>query len=374
MKILFVHPRLSVMGGGERVAIHSIKEALREGHEVYLACEKFDVEAFEDFFGVEGLFKDVTILNFPPFKPSVRRMVLYQRLIYYQRQMGKILSENRNFDFVFNSAEIANHPVARTPSGMYCYFPEYFSHLESNGFHGLWQAYYLPVRSFYRFKAQRIEQLLSVSNFTRDYVKQLWGREARTLYPPCPIEQYRNLNGSKENLVITIGRVSPEKRMELFLEIARGLPAINFAIIGSVPADKQLYFHELQMSAPANVSFVISPLRKAKDLLRRAKVYVHCARNEHFGITIVEAMAAGCIPVVHNSGGPREIVDDGVGFRWNSLHDAATNISQVIENESERRLLSASSARRSEKYRPEIFEQGFSRVLELYSNEHKIHN
>ena len=33
--------------------------------------------------------------------------------------------------------------------------------------------------------------------------------------------------------------------------------------------------------------------------------------SEHFGIAIIEAMATGCLPVVHTSGGPLEIVDDG---------------------------------------------------------------
>ena len=40
---------------------------------------------------------------------------------------------------------------------------------------------------------------------------------------------------------------------------------------------------------------------------------------EHFGITTVEAMAAGCVPVVINKAGQREIVEDGVsGFLWNT--------------------------------------------------------
>src|SRR5205807_147334 len=134
MRILIVHPRLSVKGGGERVAIHSIKEALREGHEVYLACEEFDGHEFEDFFGV----------------------------------------------------------------------------------HGLWETYYLPARVFYRSRVSRIEQLLAVSNFTRSFVRKRWNCESTTLYPPCPIDLYQDLKGPKEDLVITIGRIAPEKRMEVF--------------------------------------------------------------------------------------------------------------------------------------------------------------
>ena len=131
MRIVLVHPRMNVMGGGERVAIHSIKEALREGHEVYLACEKFDVDAFEDFFGVQGLFNDVRLLTYPPFRPLVRRAVLYQRLIYYQLMVRSIVSKRRRFDLIMNTAEIGNQPAARLPTVQYCYFPDYFSHLET---------------------------------------------------------------------------------------------------------------------------------------------------------------------------------------------------------------------------------------------------
>ena len=137
MRILIVHPKLSVMGGGERVAIHSIKETLREGHEVSLACEEFDMGSFENFFGVEGMFDNVRMLTYPPFRPKLNRAVLYQRLIYHQRRLKRILSNQQPFDLVLNTAEVANQPATKSRSMLYCYFPEYFSHLDSNGNHGL---------------------------------------------------------------------------------------------------------------------------------------------------------------------------------------------------------------------------------------------
>src|SRR5207244_11868431 len=93
-----------------------------------------------------------------------------------------------------------------------------------------------------------------------------------------------------------------------FLKIARRMTRLHFAIIGSLSPDKKSYSDMLKKTAPSNVSFVLAPLRKVKDILGKAKVYVHSALNEHFGITIVEAMAAGCVPVVHISGGARELV------------------------------------------------------------------
>ena len=166
-------------------------------------------------------------------------------------------------------------------------------------------------------------------------------------------------------MIITVGRIRPEKRMELFLDIARRMPRVNFAIIGSVTPEKS-YYETLRKAAPINVSFVLVPLRKAKDTLGKAKVYVHTALNEHFGITIVEAMASGCVPVVHNSGGPREIVSDGVGYRWNTISEAVQQISNLIENDGLRRELSKAAGARAERFGPEVFESGIGGVLSQY--------
>ena len=366
MRIVVVHPRMSVMGGGERVAIHSMKEALRQGHEVYLATESFDVDRFEDFFGVQGLFKNIRLLTYPPFRPIVRRAVLYQRLVYHQSRLRKIVSKNRRFDLILNTAEVANQPSARLPSIEYCYFPEYFSHLESNGHSRLWETYYWPAKVFYHARVTHIDRLLAVSDFTREFVRHRWLRESTTLYPPCPIDLYNKLRVPKRDLVVTVGRIAPEKRMGLFLEIARRSPDIEFAIIGSVASEQMSYYDSLRACAPTNVSFVVAPLRKASELLGSAKIYLHCALNEHFGITIVESMAAGCVPIVHDSGGPREIVSGDVGYRWNSIAEAVRQVSTMIEDDALRRERSKAAALRAGQFGPELFESGMGKVIQQY--------
>jgi alpha-1,2-mannosyltransferase len=367
MRIVVVHPRMSVMGGGERVAIHSIKEALREGHEVYLATEEFDIDSFEDFFGVQGLFENVRLLTYPPFRPVIRKAVLYQRLVYHQSRLRKIVSTERAFDLILNTAEVANQPSARLPSIEYCYFPDYFSHLESDGLSELWKLYYWPAKVFFHNRVSHINRLLAVSDFTRQFVRARWARESTTLYPPCPIDLYDNLGIPKQDLVVTIGRMAPEKRLGLFLELARRIPAVDFAIIGSMAPEGRSYYEGLRAAAPSNVSFIISPLRKVKDILGQAKVYVHCAQNEHFGITIVEAMAAGCVPVVNDTGGPREIVSDGVGFKWNHIDEAAVQVSNLIGDEKLRSRLSTGAFSRARLFGPDAFESGLGKVLHEYA-------
>jgi len=46
--------------------------------------------------------------------------------------------------------------------------------------------------------------------------------------------------------------------------------------------------------------------------MKEANIGIHTMKNEHFGIGIVEMMAAGLITVAHNSGGPKmDIVNQG---------------------------------------------------------------
>jgi glycosyltransferase involved in cell wall biosynthesis len=364
MKVLLVHPRLSVKGGGERVAIHSILAAIKAGHEVSLVSEEFDEANFEDFYGCPGLFDKVNRSYYPTFKPVLGpRVLLYQRLAYHWFRIRGILSRD-SFDIVLSTQDIGYAPSTRVPVIQYCYFPEYFSHLQSSP-SPMWRLYYQLASAYYRNRVRRVRTLLSVSEYTRGFIKKKWGRDSLTLYPPCPVEAYSDLSKvqARENLAVTVGRFVPEKRFHLFVELARMVPNTRFVAIGSLSEGGSPYYELLRRTAPENVSFVLSPLRKVKDLLGKAMAYVHCAENEHFGITIVEAMAAGCVPIVHDSGGPREIVTNEVGFRWGNLAVAARQIIMLAKNDKLRGELSAASSARAQEFRPEVFESAVVGVL-----------
>ncbi len=366
MKMVLVHPRLSIRGGGERVAIHSIMAGTKAGHEVSLITEEFDEAGFEDFYGCSGLFSKINRLYYPAFKPTLSpRGLLYQRLIYNWFQIRRVAS-TKTFDLVLSTQDIAYVPTVRAPVVQYCHFPEYFWHLESQSSSPFWKLYYQPATQFYRNRVRRVRTFLSNSEYTRGFVRSKWQRDAATIYPPCPIETYDGFSKSaaREELVISVGRISPEKRFDLFLDLARMVHSVKFVIIGTVQLPR--YYEHLRDRAPGNVSFVISPLRKVRDILGRAMAYVHCAENEHFGITIVEAMAAGCVPIVHDSGGPREIVNEDVGFRWRDLGTAANCISGLSHDDELRQRLSAAAAARAKRFSPEIFESKMSKLFENY--------
>jgi alpha-1,2-mannosyltransferase len=64
-----------------------------------------------------------------------------------------------------------------------------------------------------------------------------------------------------------------------------------------------------------------------KQILLESKIYLHCAVNEHFGISLIEAMACGCLPIANNSGGPKEFVPPNL--RYSSAEEC---VSKIIQN------------------------------------------
>ena len=66
-------------------------------------------------------------------------------------------------------------------------------------------------------------------------------------------------------------------------------------------------------------------------LLKKASIYIHLNRREHYGISILEAMSYGLVPVVPESGGPWEdITEHGrYGYGFNTIDEAVEQIKNI---------------------------------------------
>jgi GT2 family glycosyltransferase/glycosyltransferase involved in cell wall biosynthesis len=176
------------------------------------------------------------------------------------------------------------------------------------------------------------------SEFTRTaYLRQLsehsvLGVDVRVIYPPVQILKLPPVLPLKENIILSIGRFSPHghsKRQDIIVEAMKALiqegemTGWRLLLCGVVPneSDAIKYYEQILEKAKGfPIDIILSPSRqKLDELLLRAKVYVSATgvgvrapkdywRCEHFGITVVEAASAGCIPVAYTLGGPAEII------------------------------------------------------------------
>jgi glycosyltransferase involved in cell wall biosynthesis len=125
--------------------------------------------------------------------------------------------------------------------------------------------------------------------------------------------------------------------MGAFTGLCPGLPGWNYACVGGLNtrAENHAYFDRVREAASGYPACVEANVERArvKDLFARARIFWHATGlgedpdahpelSEHFGIATVEAMAAGCVPVVINRGGQADIVQHGeTGFLWNTLEE-----------------------------------------------------
>ena len=114
-----------------------------------------------------------------------------------------------------------------------------------------------------------------------------------------------------------------------------------------------------------------------KSLYQRSKIFWHAAglgeddeqhpeMLEHFGIVTVEAMAAGCVPIVINKGGQPEIVEHGVsGFLWNTIEELNEYTLRVARDEQLRIRMSDAARSRAQLFSTENFLKQYLRLLGL---------
>jgi glycosyltransferase involved in cell wall biosynthesis len=98
--------------------------------------------------------------------------------------------------------------------------------------------------------------------------------------------------------------------------------------------------------------------------LRRSKVFLHVTNGEHFGVAVAEAMASGCIPIVHDSGGPREFVPQHL--RFNKLREASEKIEKAIFDWSPQE--SKSMANLAKSLDEDAFSERFTEIFNSYHN------
>jgi glycosyltransferase involved in cell wall biosynthesis len=110
------------------------------------------------------------------------------------------------------------------------------------------------------------------------------------------------------------------------------------------------------------------PFEELLVVLSKAKVYLHVMPCDHFGISVVEAMASGCVPVVHRSGGPWTDILEGkqgaYGFSYLTAIEAANQIEDLILDENLRSAIAAKASHRAQKFDKSVFMIRMAEVVE----------
>lgn len=205
-----------------------------------------------------------------------------------------------------------------------------------------------------KMKLFRISSVICNSNFTKKVIDKEYGLDSQVVYPPVDVINFRPKR--KENIILSVGRFSrlmQSKHQDLLIEVFKkfydlGHNDWRLILAGGAEVGNGGYTDELlEASADYPIKIVKNPdFKTLKELYGKARIYWNASgfgeneerspeKVEHFGISVVEAMASGCVVFAYRAGGHKEIIKEGNnGYLWTSDTELIRLTEEVIKNKS----------------------------------------
>ena len=216
--------------------------------------------------------------------------------------------------------------------------------------------YYKLILVLYKEMGFCLEFDACNSTWTKEHMEKIWTnlrakKKIGLIYPPCNIKLFDpdDFNSNRKNVIVSLGQFRPEKKqkeqLEIFSEVMKqiGYEDWELHIIGGVRnAEDEFLFNYLnnlaqEMGIGQNVKFIQNAsVNEIANEFKSALIGLHTMEYEHFGITIVEMMAAGIIVVTHDSAGAQKDIivsnDLNKGFLVSDFNGYVDTIREIIEH------------------------------------------
>lgn len=366
MKILFYSPYFPKhTGGGEKYLLDCASMAAAAGHQVFMAVsttqpltpfqEKQIRQKYEQFFNQSLAQLQFVAVPFGTMTSAWKKLLFSRKFdcIYYQTDGSLFFSlAKRNILHI-------QVPLHRPPQSM-----------------------------VEKLKLANWSIKNTNSEFTKKYVEQFWQTEIAYVHHPfVDQKEFANKAAQKEKIILNVGRFFAQlhsKRQDVLLDIFRQLRANNpellqgwkLVFIGAV--EDQQYFHHLEMQAKDLPVKFLTDVNRSTILqyYQHASFYWHATgygvdqdehpeKMEHFGISVLEAMAAGAVPVVINKGGLPEILGkDLSSLLWDTPDDCQAMTSQLLAHPNLWQQKAKLAQARSQVFSPAHFRSILLRMLE----------
>jgi glycosyltransferase involved in cell wall biosynthesis len=237
------------------------------------------------------------------------------------------------------------------------------------------------------FSRSEADLVIVNSKFVSDTLERNFGIKSRVLYPP--IQDFLLEGFSRKQIILSVGRffarLYNDKRYDILTEAFRhacrsDLQGWEYHIVGNAFTDRatqKMLNSLIEKNKGYPVFFHVNcAFGLLHQLYNEATIFWHAAgygvdeerhpeNVEHFGMTTVEAMSAGCIPVVIKKGGQREIILEGVnGFSWSTIDELIGHTVEIARGHVPLAEIRKNARKRFEDFSTDRFQH---RAIELFS-------
>ncbi len=313
MKIALVHDYLSEFGGAERV--------LKVLSEMYPKAPIYTAFVVEGSRAQEE-FKNRKVIE-SSFAPLLKFGKLYSPLRFLIPLIWKSINLSK-YDLVITSSSgyIARGFVTseKTKVVCYCHTPPRFlyGYQTSLDIEKYWPVkIYATVvnhilRIFDYYSSQEVDVWIANSENVKARITKFYRKDSTVIYPPIEVKEIKRqaTNKKKSDYFLIASRLVGAKGLEEAAEAANRL-GFKLWIVGESAGFSKVK-ERIQKLGGENVELLGRVSDQALyKLYAEAQGFLALARNEDFGMTVVESQAAGTAVIAFNGGGFRESVING---------------------------------------------------------------
>ncbi|MGA2775020.1 MAG: glycosyltransferase [Candidatus Omnitrophota bacterium] len=307
MKVAIFHNFMDNIGGAEIVGLTLARE---------LNADFYTTNIDEDKIRKMG-FSDINLESIG--KVPINAPFRHQTALWRFRQ----LNLKKRYDFFIIDGDWAVsgavnnkpnlwfvHSPIREIWDLYQYTRENIVHPSQRWIFDAWARYNRHLNKKY---VKHVNKIVCNSENTRKRVKKYLQREAAVINPPIEISRYHYKEPG--DYWLSVNRLFYHKRIDMQIKAFSRLPNEKLIIVGSYERSRhfQSYADYIKKIKPENVE-IISWVNSDKliDLYANCKGFITSAKDEDFGMAVIEAMASGKPVIAPNEGGYRETVIDGI--------------------------------------------------------------
>ena len=309
MKVAIVCDWLTGIGGAERVVL--------ELHKLYpdapIYTSQYDPEKI-------SWFKDADVRTgwLQKLPSGLKKFLPVLRAWYFSHL------DLSDYDLVLSSAGAEAKGVKTGPNTVhicYCHSPTHYYWIRYNeylanpgfprGFN--WLARFGlnwlvgPLKKWDFKAAQRPNIMVANSTHTQAMIKKYYQRESTVIHPPVDVDRFKQSGAPMlRHGFVTAGRQSPYKRIDLAVAACTELN-VPLIVIGNGPENRKLR----KMAGRSIIFLTRVPDEEVPAHFQSAEGFIFPTNVEDFGVTGVEAMAAGTPVITYKEGGPRDYVIPG---------------------------------------------------------------
>lgn len=371
-RVLLVQPSLNPPGGGNAVAVWMIEALKRDCELTVLTYRRIEYAAINRYYGTAlapGAFRIIRVpmalraitSALPTPATHLQRCLILRVAQRLAPDFDVVITANNEADFGRPGIQYIHFP--------WNYFPRPQADLRWYHLRPLVALYYAATERLLPWNPAQVAANLTLVNsrWTGAKLVERHGIGSELLYPPVGGRFPAVPWAERENGFVSLGRISPEKRLELVIAILAAVrarhPDIHLHVIGSMP--RNAYGRRIRRLIAQHAAWVHleeEPSRaRVEALLAQHRYGLHGMADEHFGIAVAEMALAGCIPFVAADGGQVEIVADE-RLTYTDADDAVAKIDRVLSDAATQEALRTHLAARQTLWSREHF---MARVREI---------